>query len=502
LIADVPRVKLSELVGRFGIGLSGDARRSKALLADVCGDGFRGECAVLVAAVEEGVAGELLSSSSGLPTEVLLGRLSDRLQANRGVSSDLARWGVESWAVALGVVAGGNTLATFKMDGLAPLIDLAGADGTITDAELNHLVLEAKTHGVSEADARAYLSNYAAARGWHLGNAPAGPGRARPQAGPGPPGPQTPPPPRSPQPQPPNPPGPASPQPTSAHARSSAFRWVAASVIGLAAIAIIVVAVRVNEQPQLPPPAPPSATAPAPAPVPDARQQQQRRAELADREQRTYNAARGNLSALRAYVNACTVCAFEADARSEISRLQTADQEERTYNASRGNQYALQAYVNTCTVCTFARAARTEIATLEAAQPKRRASSIVICGRPVNYVVDATGAAEPYRSFLGVWTGAAWNSRICGGPIVGSVENDGTARITYIYGPLPGSQFSWKQQSPTAVIRNGQLTFQDEEAGNFIFRLSEQNMLRGHFTSARGVTLDAVLTRDLSSVPQ
>jgi hypothetical protein len=52
------------------------------------------------------------------------------------------------------------------------------------------------------------------------------------------------------------------------------------------------------------------------------------------------------------------------------------------------------------------------------------------------------------------------------------------------------------------VIRNGQLTFQDEEAGNFIFRLSEQNMLRGHFTSARGVTLDAVLTRDLSSVPQ
>ena len=127
---------------------------------------------------------------------------------------------------------------------------------------------------------------------------------------------------------------------------------------------------RVNEQPQLPPPAPPSATAPAPAPVPDAQQQQQRRAELADREQRTYNAARGNLSALRAYVNACTVCAFEADARSEISRLQTADQEERTYNASRGNQYALQAYVNTCTVCTFASAARTEIATLEAAQPK------------------------------------------------------------------------------------------------------------------------------------
>jgi hypothetical protein len=352
LIADVLRVKLSELVGRFGIGLSGDARRSKALLADVCGDGFRGECAVLVAAVEEGVAGELLSSSSGLPTEVLLGRLSDRLQANRGVSSDLARWGVESWAVALGVVAGGNTLATFKMDGLAPLIDLAGADGTITDAELNHLVLEAKTRGVSEADARAYLSNYAAAHGWHLGNAQRRSGRAKAAAQPPPP-------------QPPHQPAPPQPAP----AASGAFRWVMAGVIGLAAIAVILVATRPNQLSQ-PPPAPP-VPSPAPAPVPDAGQRQ---ADLTEREQRTYNAARGNLAALRAYVNSCTVCAFQATARSEISKLQTADQEERTYSTSRGNKYALQAYINTCTVCAYESAARSEISTLE--QQDRRTAPI------------------------------------------------------------------------------------------------------------------------------
>ena len=157
MVADVPRMKLSELVGRFGRGLSRDARQCKALLADVCGDQFRGECAVLVAAVEEGVARDLLSTSSGLPAEVLLGRLSDRLQANRGVSADLARWSVESWAVALGVAAGGDTLAKFKMDGLVPLIDLAGADGRISEAELNHLIGEAKARGVDEADARAYI---------------------------------------------------------------------------------------------------------------------------------------------------------------------------------------------------------------------------------------------------------------------------------------------------------------------------------------------------------
>jgi len=405
-MADVPRVKLSELVGRFGTGLSGDARRSKALLADVCGDQFRGECAVLVAAVEEGVARELLSSSSGLPEEVLLDRLSRRLQTNRGVSSDLARWSVESWAVALGVVAGGNTLATFKMDGLMPLIDLAGADGAISAAELDQLILEAKTRGVSETEARAYLTKYAASRGWQLG-APAGSTRARRRASPAPtaPSPLAPASPQSP------PPGPSFPQP----APDRTFRWIAASVVGLFAIAIIVVLTRVNEHPQLPPPQPAPAPVPAPAPgapaptntpSPDALKQQQ-----ADREQRAYNAARGNIPALQVYLSSCTVCAFASDTRSEIAKLQTADQEERTYNTSRGNKYALQAYLNTCTICTYGSAARSEIAALEAAQTKRRAGSAVICGRPVDYVVDATDIGEPLRSFLGVWTGAAWNLR-------------------------------------------------------------------------------------------
>src|ERR1700726_2404832 len=79
LPADLPREKLSELIGRFGSSLSKDARRCKALLADVCGEGFRGECATLVAAVEEGITGELLSTSSGMPKEMLLARLSRRL---------------------------------------------------------------------------------------------------------------------------------------------------------------------------------------------------------------------------------------------------------------------------------------------------------------------------------------------------------------------------------------------------------------------------------------
>jgi hypothetical protein len=248
VIADVPGVKLSELVGRFGIGLSRDARQCKALLADVCGNRFRGECAVLVAAVEEGVADELLSSSSGLPIEVLLDRLSDRLQANRGVSVDLARWSVECWAAALGVVAGGNTLATFKMDGLRALIDLAGADGAISNAALSRLLLEAKARGVSEADARAYLSAYAVARGWQLGKAQRRSRSAK--AGPQPP------PPLQPQPQPVNP-------GSSATYGLRAILVIAGVLGGLSLL--VFVASRENSTPTYQPQQPTSTSTPSPA---------------------------------------------------------------------------------------------------------------------------------------------------------------------------------------------------------------------------------------------
>jgi hypothetical protein len=65
LIADVPRARLSELAARFGDGLGEDAARCEALLAEACGDGFGEECAALVAAVEQGIAGDLLRGRHG-----------------------------------------------------------------------------------------------------------------------------------------------------------------------------------------------------------------------------------------------------------------------------------------------------------------------------------------------------------------------------------------------------------------------------------------------------
>jgi hypothetical protein len=527
MTADVPRARLSELAARFGDALGEDAARCQALLSEACGDGFGEECAVLLTAIEHGVTGDLLRGRHSSETPgALLNRLCSRLEADAGLSSYPSRWSVECWALALRVVPESDRLMIVRVEGLAPLIELAGADGVITTAELNHLIGEAKSRGVSETDARAYLTKYAATRGWQIER----PQNQQVNGSPSPPAsrslisPQREPQPQpQPQPQPFSSPGSTTPQSASPLHRPASFPWIGAAVASLAAAGIFLLIATIRQQPQGPTPAVSSsptdiakqarrddaegqqqATERQRAAAAERQRQQEaerQRAELADRDQRTYNAAKGSLYALRAYLSDCSVCAFAVEARTEISKLVDAEQEERTYNASRGNLYALRAYVNICKICTFESAARTEISTLETPVPRRRASSIVLCGRSVDYVIDATGANEAYRSFLGVWTGAAWNSRICGGLIVETTENDGNGRIRYIYGPLPGQQFPWKEQQHPARIQFGELTFQDEDGGNFKFKLAGSNVLNANFLSINGLSLHAVLTREPSSVP-
>src|SRR5207249_4595590 len=57
---------------------------------------------VLVNALREHVRAEILNSSSSVPPELLIARLSKRLQDNQGVTAGMARWAVESWGLGLG----------------------------------------------------------------------------------------------------------------------------------------------------------------------------------------------------------------------------------------------------------------------------------------------------------------------------------------------------------------------------------------------------------------
>ncbi|MBI3734320.1 MAG: hypothetical protein HY259_12830 [Chloroflexi bacterium] len=99
----VPRRRLAELISQQGRALSDDPRRCKALLLDICGEHKR-EINVLIAAQEEKIPADLLKSPAGVPRALLLEQLTRRLHDNRGLAEEFARWAVESWALALGIV--------------------------------------------------------------------------------------------------------------------------------------------------------------------------------------------------------------------------------------------------------------------------------------------------------------------------------------------------------------------------------------------------------------
>lgn len=99
---DAPRQKLRELIAQYGPSLIDDPRRCEALLRDFCGQ-YKREINVLIGALREKVATELLASTRSLPGEVIRARLANRLQDHLALSEQASRWAVESWALALGL---------------------------------------------------------------------------------------------------------------------------------------------------------------------------------------------------------------------------------------------------------------------------------------------------------------------------------------------------------------------------------------------------------------
>ncbi|MCX7420923.1 MAG: hypothetical protein NT013_15485 [Planctomycetia bacterium] len=100
---DLPRQKLTELLAKYGHGVCDDPKRLEALLKDLLRNEHKRETFVLTNALREGVAKELRTSTTTLPTEVLAAKLVRQLRSNLGLEDSVARWGVESWAIALGV---------------------------------------------------------------------------------------------------------------------------------------------------------------------------------------------------------------------------------------------------------------------------------------------------------------------------------------------------------------------------------------------------------------
>jgi hypothetical protein len=100
---NLPRQALRRIVDKYGKEICSDARRCEGLLNDLCG-AYRREVNVLVVAVEEHVPLDLLARAGSMSPELLLTRLEKRLEEHTALTAEAARWSVESWALALGVI--------------------------------------------------------------------------------------------------------------------------------------------------------------------------------------------------------------------------------------------------------------------------------------------------------------------------------------------------------------------------------------------------------------
>src|SRR5271156_1424820 len=101
-MSSTPREVLIEIVAKRGEPLLASPLRTEGLLKDYCGE-FRREIFVLVSCLRVGVV-EHLRRQSGPSVKLVCARLGLKLEQNLAISSDVAKWAVESWAIALGLL--------------------------------------------------------------------------------------------------------------------------------------------------------------------------------------------------------------------------------------------------------------------------------------------------------------------------------------------------------------------------------------------------------------
>lgn len=94
------RLKLREILTAQGEPLRRDPQRLEAILRDHCPEGRR-EIHLLAGAAKAGLVEDLVGAWGSGPPEMLVARLSKRLNEDMGVAPQLARWTIETWAYAL-----------------------------------------------------------------------------------------------------------------------------------------------------------------------------------------------------------------------------------------------------------------------------------------------------------------------------------------------------------------------------------------------------------------
>lgn len=94
--AELVTQKLSEILIAHGRPPLTDPRLCENLLKDYCGE-YKEEISILVCAVRERIAADLLISGNGIPRDLLRSLLINRLRKNGSLGESAAQWAVDSW---------------------------------------------------------------------------------------------------------------------------------------------------------------------------------------------------------------------------------------------------------------------------------------------------------------------------------------------------------------------------------------------------------------------
>jgi WD40 repeat protein len=129
---ELVRQQLREIVLKHGRPLLSDPRLCESLLKDYCGR-YKKEIFLLVCAVREQVATDILTSQDSVPREMLHPLLIKRLQNNLALTEDASKWAVETWSLAL------NDLPSEGAENLSPPRGELAATGSPAKANEGHV---------------------------------------------------------------------------------------------------------------------------------------------------------------------------------------------------------------------------------------------------------------------------------------------------------------------------------------------------------------------------
>ena len=152
-MTDHPRQQLHYIISHYGRSVCDDAKRCEALLKDLCPQHKR-EVNLLMGALREGIAKELLKPNQLLPIETVISRLSHKLHDELGFEIGLAQWAVESWTFALGI--------KFKA-AIAPSPVGAGSPQTATPTNHTAALKQIKQQHVQNRASQAIIDQF---KGW------------------------------------------------------------------------------------------------------------------------------------------------------------------------------------------------------------------------------------------------------------------------------------------------------------------------------------------------